>query len=83
VIDVSEKTDEMVRSRLGVKRIILEYYIGFIPHIIALLFPLFVFIAVIYFTSKMAVQSEIIAMIAGRLEIFSLFIVFSLGFWKE
>ena len=44
VIDVSEKTDEMVRSRLGVKRIILEYYIGFIPHIIALLFPLFVFI---------------------------------------
>ncbi|MCX6265650.1 MAG: LptF/LptG family permease [Bacteroidetes bacterium] len=65
VIDVSEKTDEMVRSRLGVKRIMLEYYIGFIPHIIALLFPLFVFIAVIYFTSKMAVQSEIIAMIAG------------------
>lgn len=65
VIDVSEKTDEMVRSRLGVKRIILEYYIGFIPHIIALLFPLFVFIAVIYFTSKMAVQSEIIALIAG------------------
>jgi lipopolysaccharide export system permease protein len=65
VIDVSEKTDEMVRSRLGVKRIILEYYIGFIPHIIALLFPLFVFIAVIYFTSKMAVQTEIIAIIAG------------------
>jgi len=65
VIDVSEKTDEMVRSRLGVKRIFLEYYIGFIPHIIALLFPLFVFIAVIYFTSKMAVKSEIIAIIAG------------------
>lgn len=65
VVDVSEKTDEMVRSRLGVKRIILEYYIGFVPHIIALLFPLFVFISVIYFTSKMAVQSEIIAVIAG------------------
>lgn len=65
VIDVSEKTDEMVRSRLGVKRIIMEYYIGFIPHIIALLFPLFVFISVIYFTSKMAVQSEIVAIIAG------------------
>ena len=65
VVDVSEKTDEMVRSRLGVKRIILEYYIGFVPHIIALLFPLFVFISVIYFTSKMAVKSEIIAIIAG------------------
>jgi lipopolysaccharide export system permease protein len=65
VVDISEKTDEMVRSRLGVKRIILEYYIGFVPHIIALLFPLFVFISVIYFTSKMAVKSEIIAIIAG------------------
>ncbi len=65
VIDVSEKTDDFVRSQLGVRRIITDYYFGFIPHIIALLFPLFVFIAVIFFTSKMAGNSEIIAMLAG------------------
>ena len=65
VVDVSEKTDDFVKSRLGVSRIITDYYLGFVPHIIALLFPLFVFIAVIFFTSKMAGKSEIIAILAS------------------
>jgi len=65
VIDVSEKTDDFVKSQLGIKRIITDYYIGFIPHIVALLFPLFVFIAIIFFTSKMAGRSEIIAILAS------------------
>ena len=65
VVDVSEKTDDFVKSGLGVRKIITQYYFGFIPHIIALLFPLFVFIAVIFFTSKMAGQSEIIAILAS------------------
>jgi lipopolysaccharide export system permease protein len=65
VIDVSEKTDDFVRSGLGVKAIITSYYFGFIPHIIALLLPLFVFLAVIFFTSKMAGHSEIIAVLAS------------------
>jgi lipopolysaccharide export system permease protein len=65
VIDVSEKTDDFVKSQIGIKRIITEYYFGFIPHIVALLFPLFVFIAIIFFTSKMAGRSEIIAILAS------------------
>lgn len=65
VIDVSEKTDDFVRSGLTVAEIFTHYYIGFIPHIIALLFPLFVFIAVIFFTSKMAGQTEIVAILAS------------------
>lgn len=65
VVDISEKTDDFVKSQLGVKKIITLYYFGFIPHIIALLFPLFVFIAVIFFTSKMAGKSEIIAILAS------------------
>ncbi len=65
VVDISEKTDDFVKSGLGVKKIITLYYFGFIPHIIALLFPLFVFIAVIFFTSKMAGKSEIIAILAS------------------
>ncbi len=65
VIDVSEKTDDFVRSGLGFKDIITSYYFGFIPHIIALLLPLFVFLAVIFFTSKMAGNSEIIAILAS------------------
>lgn len=65
VVDVSEKTDDFVKSQLGVKKIITDYYFGFIPHIVALLFPLFVFISVIFFTSKMAGRSEIIAILAS------------------
>lgn len=64
-VDVSEKTDNFVSSGLGFTDIISKYYIGFVPYIIALLFPLFVFIAVIYFTSKMALRSEMIAILAS------------------
>lgn len=65
VIDISEKTDDFVKSGLSAKEIFFKYYIGFIPHIAALLFPLFVFIAVIFFTSKMAGKSEVIAILAS------------------
>src|SRR5690349_10039216 len=64
-VDVSEKTDDFVSSGLSFTDIILQYYIAFVPYIIALLFPLFVFIAVIFFTSKMALRSEVIAIIAS------------------
>ena len=65
VIDISEKTDDFVKSGLTFKEILTKYYYGFIPHILALLFPLFVFIAVIFFTSKMAGRSEIVAILAS------------------
>ncbi|GAC1442092.1 MAG: LptF/LptG family permease [Sediminibacterium sp.] len=65
VVDVSEKTEDFSKSHLGFKQIVTDYYFGFVPHIIALLFPLFVFIAVIFFTSKMAGKSEIIAILAS------------------
>lgn len=64
-IDVSEKTDDFVKSGLSFSEIVMQYYIGFIPFIIAMLFPLFAFIAVIFFTSKMALRTEIVAIIAS------------------
>lgn len=65
VIDISEKTDDFVKSGLSTEQIIMQYYIGFVPHILALLFPLFVFLATIFFTSKMAGRSEVIAILAS------------------
>lgn len=65
VIDVSEKTDDFVKSGLTTKQIITQYYYGFVPRIGAMLFPLWVFIAAIFFTSKMAGRSEIIAILAS------------------
>jgi lipopolysaccharide export system permease protein len=65
VIDLSEKSDDFAKSKLSVSAIITQYYLGFIPRIDAMLFPLFVFIAVIFFTSIMANRSEIIAILSS------------------
>lgn len=65
VIDMSEKTDDFAKHNLDYKTVFREYYAGFIPFILAMLFPLFVFISVIFFTSKMANRSEFIAILAS------------------
>ncbi len=65
VIDSSEKADDFVKSGLSTAQIITKYYIGFVPFIISMIFPLMVFIAVIYFTSKMAGRAEIVAILAN------------------
>lgn len=64
-VDSSEKADALVRTGLSTSQIITQYYFGFIPYIWSLLYPLFVFIAVIFFTSKMALRSEVIAILAS------------------
>lgn len=65
VIDTSEKTDDFVKSGLPFRQIITHYYYGFVPVIISMIFPLIVFISVIFFTSKMADRSEIVAILAN------------------
>jgi lipopolysaccharide export system permease protein len=65
VIDYSEKTDDFVKSKKSFLEVMNLYYLGFIPHIISLLFHLFVFIAVIFFTAKMANQTEVIPILAA------------------
>jgi lipopolysaccharide export system permease protein len=64
-VDSSEKTDDFVKSGLSSYQIITQYYFGFIPYIWGLLFPLFVFIAVIFLTSRLAARSEIVAILAS------------------
>src|SRR6476469_8089850 len=64
-VDSSEKTDDFVKAGLTTHQIIFDYYVCFVPFIWGLLYPLFVFIAVIFFTSKMALQSEVIAILAS------------------
>jgi len=65
VIDLSERTDDFAKTHLPVETIITQYYFGFIPHIDAMLFPLFIFLSVIFFTSIMANRSEIIAILSS------------------
>jgi len=79
VVDISEKTDNFVKSKLPVSKIITDYYFGFIPRIDAMLFPLFVFISVIFFTSKMAGRSEIIAILSSGVSFQRFLVPFIVG----
>jgi lipopolysaccharide export system permease protein len=65
VIDTSEKADDFVKSGLSTWQLVTHYFFGFVPFIMSMIFPLMVFIATIYFSSKMASQSEFIAILAG------------------
>lgn len=62
VFDFNEKMDKLMEHEAPWDKIIFEYYMNFIPYFSNLFSPLFVFIAVIFFTSKLAENSEIIAM---------------------
>lgn len=64
-IDFFEKIDRFLNSDASAYEIITGYIIHFIPWINGLLWPLFSFIAVIFFTSRMAKDSEIIAILSS------------------
>ncbi|MBO8438911.1 MAG: LptF/LptG family permease [Bacteroidetes bacterium] len=63
VFDINEKLDSFMQAPL--KAIVFDYYLNFIPYFINLFSQLFTFIAVIFFTSKLADNSEIIAMLSS------------------
>ena len=65
VFDFSENLDEFLSKDVPAKEIIFDYYLNFIPYFANLFSPLFTFIAVIYFTSKMAYNTEIIAILSS------------------
>jgi lipopolysaccharide export system permease protein len=65
VFDISENLDEFISKDIPTKDIVFKYYLNFIPYFANLFSPLFTFIAVIYFTSKMAYNTEIIAILSS------------------
>ena len=65
VFDISENLDEFISKDIPTRDIIFDYYLNFIPYFANLFSPMFTFIAVIYFTSKMAYNSEIIAILSS------------------
>lgn len=64
VFDVNENVDRFINNKAPIEAIVFDYYLNFIPYFSNLFSPLFVFIAVIFFTSKLAENSEIIAMMS-------------------
>ena len=65
VIDFSDRADKFISLDIPFKTIITDYYLPFIPWINGLLWPLFSLIAVIFFTSRLARNTEIVAMLSA------------------
>lgn len=72
VFDTNEKLDAFMKAPL--RAIVFDYFANFLPYFANLFSPLFVFIAVIFFTSKMAGNSEIIAILSSGMSFKRLFI---------
>ena len=65
VFDINEKIDKFMTNNASLQGIIFDYYLNFVPYYTNLFSPLFVFLAVIFFTSKMANNSEITAILSN------------------
>lgn len=65
IFDINEKIDKFMSNSAPLKKIVFDYYLNFIPYYANLFSPLFIFLAVIFFTSKMASNSEIIAILSN------------------
>jgi lipopolysaccharide export system permease protein len=63
IFDISEKLDDFIERKAPLSAIVFDYYFNFIPYFANLFAPLFVFISVIFFTSRMAANVEIIAIV--------------------
>jgi lipopolysaccharide export system permease protein len=63
VFDFAEKIDNFMEHEAPWRAVIFDYYVNFVPYFATLFAPLFVFISVIFFTSRMAVNTEIIAIL--------------------
>lgn len=65
IFDLSEKIDDFVEKNAPLNKIIFSYYLNFLPFFINTFIALFTFISVIFFTSRMAANSEIVAILSS------------------
>src|SRR5690606_41171618 len=66
LFDISEKLDDFLKNKASMLQVIFHYYaLGSVPFFLNMLTPLMNFIAVIFFTSKMADQTEIVPILSG------------------
>lgn len=62
-IDFSEKVKSFIEKPCTLKEIVLDYYAGFVVHMAGLLLPMYTLIAVVFFTSRLAFNSEILSIL--------------------
>ena len=65
IFDISEKIEDFVRKEAPLREIVFDYYVNFVPYFVNQYSPMFVFLTVIFFTSKMTQDSEVVAMLSS------------------
>lgn len=65
VFDLSEKVEDFIENKAPLREVIFDYYLNFIPYFVNLFSALFTFISVIFFTAKMANNTEIVAILSS------------------
>ncbi len=78
VIDYTEKNDDFLEHQLNAVQI-LSYYVNFIPYVASLITPITVFIAVVFVTSKLAGNTEIIAILSSGVSFRRLMVPYMIG----
>lgn len=79
VFDLSENIQRFMDKAIPVKSIIVDYYFNFIPYFINLFIPLFTFISVIWFTSKLSSHNEIISIIGNGVSFYRFMVPYFVG----
>lgn len=74
VFDISEKLDSFLEKDAPVKEIIFDYYVNFIPYFVNMFSSLFIFIAVIFFTSRMAQNTEVVPILSSGISYYRLMV---------
>jgi lipopolysaccharide export system permease protein len=79
MIDYTEKVDNFLDKKAPIKAILVDYYLNLIPYWINYISPLMVFIATVFFTSRIAARTEIIAMLSSGISFGRLLLPYMAG----
>ncbi|MBO4655523.1 MAG: LptF/LptG family permease [Bacteroidales bacterium] len=79
VVDISENLQRFLDNNASMSAVITGYYLNFIPYFINLFIPLFTFISVIWFTSKLSSHNEIVAILNGGVSFYRMLVPYFAG----
>ncbi len=65
VFDISEKLEDFIQKHAPLNAIIVDFYFNYVPFLTNMFLPLFLFISVIFFTSRLAAKTEIVAILSS------------------
>jgi len=65
IFDISEKIEDFIKLEAPLEKIVFDYYVNFVPYFMNQYSPMFVFLTVIFFTSKMTMDSEVVAVLSS------------------